>query len=115
MANLYYRNSGVRVSTSILDINNNPVGVATSSVYFYLKYPNNIVYSNDPNITIKSPNSIYDSSIQVKTQTLGTYYVDYTFAQIGNYQYKFQVYSLGTSNVISAISGDISILDDGVF
>ena len=101
MANFFYRDSVVRLSVTLLDINDNPVvGVPVEDIFFYLRYPNNIIHANDPNIALKSHNAVYEPSITVNQLSDGNFYVDYEFAQAGNYKYKFQVYSMGTTQII---------------
>lgn len=117
MANIFYRNTKVRIATELFDSSNQLTGVNTSDILFYLRYPNNIVHSNDTDIGLKISGAQYDSGIAVSAPSLGNYYIDYVFSQVGDYKFKFQVNSsgVGGTTVITAVAGAVSILDDGVF
>lgn len=118
MANLFYRNTCAKISFEVYDSNNNLVSLSTTnSVYWFIKTPDNLIYSNDPNIgigTFSNGVGIYTSLPIVQTQTPGIYYISYVLNKVGIYNYKFQVVDNPTLvNVAGA--GDIKVIDDGTF
>lgn len=118
MANLFYRNTNAKISFEVLDVNNNLVGLSsTSTVYYYIKTPDNFIQSNDPNVGINTYqngtgaiiyNPVYQDSLP------GMYYINYTLTKIGEYKYKFQVNDT-VNGVNLAVSGDIKVVTDGIF
>lgn len=117
MANLFYRNTNAKIAFEVLDTNNNYVGLSnTSTIYYYIKTPDNFILSNDTNvINTNYPNGIGSIiSNPVMNDTIGVYYINYTLSKIGEYKYKFQVND--TVNGINlAVSGDIKVISDGIF
>ena len=118
MANLFYRNTSAQISFEVVDQNNNLVGLTSvATIYWFIKTPDNYIYSNDPNIgisTFVNGIGIYTTQIPVVQQSLGVYYINYTLTKIGDYKYKFQVNDpVAAVNVSSG--GDIKVIDDGIF
>jgi len=118
VANLFYRNNNVKITCEVFDQSNNPVGLSTTSgIYWYIKTPDNLILSNDPNISntgFANGTGIYTSIPQVQTQATGIYYINYVLTKVGEYKYKFQVVDNPTQvNVAGA--GDIKVIDDGIF
>ena len=118
MANLFYRNTSAKISFEVYNSVNNLVGLSTTnSVYWFIKTPDNLIYSNDPNIGIGTFNNgvgIYTSLPVVQTQSTGIYYINYILDKVGIYNYKFQVVDPPNSINIAAV-GDIKVIDDGTF
>lgn len=118
MAYLFYRNTSVKISFDVLDENNDPIGLSTQRVvYWYIKTPDSVIISNDPNIenfTYANGIGSYTATPDVSEETPGTYYINYTVTKIGEYQYKFQVVDDVTA-VNMAVSGDLKVVDDGIF
>ena len=118
MANLFYRNTNSKISFEVLDSNNKYVGLSSSMiVYWYIKTPDNLIISNDSNITQSTFNGgvgIYTSLPTVATQAPGIYYINYVLTKVGEYKYKFQVQDAPTLTNVS-ISGDIKVIGDGIF
>lgn len=117
MANLFYRNTNAKIYFEVLDVDNNLVGVSTSSVKWYIKTPDNFIYSNDSNIetyNFSNGTGIYSSTPIVQQEEIGIYYIQYVLNKVGEYKYKFQVVD-SPSSVNIAISGDIKVIGDGIF
>ena len=115
MANLFYRNTNSKISFEVLDFNNNPVGLSTtSSIRYYIKTPDNLILSNDPNVGFNTYAGGIGSVINnpVLQESAGVYYVNYILSKVGDYKYKFQVND--QTNGIN-LSGDIKVVDDGIF
>lgn len=116
-ANIFYRNTNAKISFEVLDANNNLVGLSnTSTVYYYIKSPDNFIYSNDPNVMTHQYNNGIGSFITnpVYEEAAGIYYINYVLAKLGDYKYKFQIND--TINLINlAITGDIKVQTDGIF
>lgn len=118
MANLFYRNTNAKISFEVLDVNNALVGLSsTSTVYYYIKTPDNFIQSNDPNVGINTyangigvviSNPVYQDTYP------GMYYVNYVLTKVGEYKYKFQVNDT-INGVNLAVSGDIKVVTDGIF
>jgi hypothetical protein len=117
VANLFYRNTNAKISFEVLDVNNALVGLSsTSTVFYYIKSPDNYIYSNDPNIITNTYANGIGSYITnpVYVERAGIYYINYVLNKIGEYKYKFQV----NDNVVGvnlAVSGDIKVVTDGIF
>jgi len=118
VANLFYRNTNAKISFEVLDVNNNLVGLSsTNTVYYYIKSPDNYIYSNDPNVSTFTYANGIGSLITnpVYQDTLpGMYYVNYTLTKIGDYKYKFQVNDV-VNGINLAVGGDIKVITDGIF
>lgn len=118
MANLFYRNTNSKISFEVLDNNNNYVGLSSSAViYWYIKSPDNFIYSNDANISAFTFNNgvgIYTAIPAVQLEMPGVYYINYVLTKVGEYKYKFQVLDNPTLTNV-AISGDIKVIGDGIF
>ena len=118
MANLFYRNTCAKISFEVYNSNNNLVSLSTTnSVYWFIKTPDNLIYSNDPNIgigTFSNGVGIYTSLPIVQTQTPGIYYISYVLNKVGIYNYKFQVNDQ-TNGINLSVSSDIKVIDDGIF
>lgn len=118
MANLFYRNTNAQISFEVLDQNNNVISLSGSAVvFYYIKTPNNIIISNDPNVATYSYNNgigSYVTSPIVQQSSSGYYYIQYVLALVGEYKYKFQITD-PTINTILSGGGDIKVVGDGIF
>jgi len=118
MGNLYYRNTNAQISFEVFDSTNTLVGLSTyATIYWYIKTPDNLILSNDPNIsthTFNGGTGIYTTSPIVQNSSTGIYYIDYVVTKVGEYKYKFQVID-DVILVNASISGDIKVIDDGIF
>jgi hypothetical protein len=118
VANLFYRNTNAKISFEVLDLNNNLVGLSsTSTVFYYIKTPDNYIQSNDPNVGIYTYANGIGAVISnpVFQDTLpGMYYINYVLSKVGEYKYKFQVNDIPNS-INLAVSGDIKVITDGIF
>jgi len=118
VANLFYRNTNAKISFEVLDSNNNLVGLSnTSTVFYYIKTPDNYIQSNDPSVGISTyangtgviiSNPVYQDTLP------GMYYINYILTKVGEYKYKFQVND-NVNGVNLAVSGDIKVITDGIF
>jgi len=119
VANLFYRNTNSKISFEVLDFNNNPVGLSNTSasvVSYYIKTPDNLILSNDPNIGFNTYAGGIGSVIAnpVLQESVGVYYINYVLSKVGDYRYKFQVDDQ-TNGINLSASGDIKVVDDGIF
>lgn len=117
MANLFYRNTNAKIYVEVLDNDNEYVGVSTSSIKWYIKTPDNYIYSNDANIddyTFQNGTGVYSATPVVEQEAVGIYYIQYVVTKVGDYKYKFQVTD-DDAQVKIAISGDIKVIGDGIF
>lgn len=117
VANLFYRNTNAKIYVEVLDNENNYVGVSTSSIKWYIKTPDNYIYSNDSNIgshDFVNGVGIYTATPSVQQEATGIYYIQYVVTKVGEYKYKFQITD-NSASVKIAISGDIKVIGDGIF
>lgn len=117
MSNLFYRNTNAKISFEVLDYNNNPIGLsATSVVKYYILSPDNIIYSNDPDVLQNTYNNGIGSLIAnpVIEDQPGNYYINYVLTKVGDYRYKFQINDVD-SEIDQAVSGTIKVITDGIF
>lgn len=117
MANLFYRNTNSKISFEVFDFNNSPIGLSgTSVVSYYIKTPDNLILSNDPDIGFNTYANGIGSMINnpVVQESVGVYYINYVLSKVGDYRYKFQVDDQ-TNGINLSVSGDIKVVDDGIF